>query len=84
MIWNGADARTVLLDPEGKVTLRAEGYQPSGVVNTPRIEGPGTDLQTMPFAIVIGTASPDPMMRRLCRKYAESASADWADLRLER
>ena len=58
MIWNGADARTVLLDPEGRVTLRAEGYQPSGLVKTPRIEGPGADLQTMPFAIVVGPAHP--------------------------
>ncbi len=75
--WNGADVRSVQLDPEGEVTLRAEGYQPSGVVKTPRIEGPVGDVQTTPFAIVIGTTSPDPMMRRLCRKYAESAVGDW-------
>lgn len=77
VIWNGADVRTVRLDPEGEVTLRADHYQPSGVVKTPRIEGPVADLQTTPFAVVIGTSSPDPMMRRLCRKYAESAAGDW-------
>ena len=77
MIWNGTDVRTVRLDPEGEVTLRAERYQPSGVVKTPRIEGPVADAQTTPFAVVIGTSSPDPMMRRLCRKYAESAAGDW-------
>jgi predicted esterase len=76
VVWNGEE-RTVPLDGQGRVVLRAADYAPSGLVKTPAADGPLSDFETTPFAIVQGTISPDPMMRRLCEQQAQRAVRDW-------
>jgi len=41
------------------------------------LEGPVTDLYHTPVALVVGTISPDPLMRRLCARAAERYLAWW-------
>jgi predicted esterase len=76
VVWNGEE-RTVPLDNQGRVVLRATDYAPSGLVKTPAVDGPIFDLDTTPFALVQGTTSSDPMMRRLCELQAQRSAHDW-------
>jgi predicted esterase len=76
VVWNGEE-RTLPFDNQGRAVLRAAGYAPAGLVKTPAVDGPLFDLETTPFAIVQGTTSPDPMMRRLCEQQAQRAVRDW-------
>ncbi len=76
VVWNGEE-QTVPFDAQGRVVLRTAGYAPAGLVKTPAADGPLSDLETTPFAIVQGTTSPDPMMRRLCEQQVQRAIRDW-------
>jgi len=79
VVWNTSDVRVVKLDASGRVSLRAEGYEPRGLVKTPELEGPASAANTTPFAIVMGTISPDPAMREVCRRHAETVTRNWED-----
>lgn len=74
--WNGAPAQTVSLK-DGRVTLNAEGYTAAPLRKTASVAGPMADVRTTPFAVVVGTISPDPMMRELCNQKAEALASEW-------
>jgi predicted esterase len=76
VIWNGEDTGTHTFS-SGAITLQAEGYKPAKRHKTPRIAGPVDDVTTTPFAIVVGTISKDPRMRRFCSLRAEAARNEW-------
>jgi hypothetical protein len=76
VIWNDAPARTMNMEG-GRVVLRAPGYEPKGMVKTPQCEGPLSDQMTMPFAVVQGTASADPVMQSVCAMQAKQIAGDW-------
>ncbi len=79
VVWNSADVRDVRLDAQGRVTLRAHRYRPTGLVKRPELPGPLSDVETTPYAIVVGTSSDDPDMREACRKYAQGMIERWQD-----
>ncbi len=76
VLWNGRDAGAQAL-AAGAITLRAPGYQPWKQHKRPELAGPIDEVTTTPFAIVIGTISSDPAMRRFCRLRAEIARDNW-------
>ena len=76
VIWNGEDAGTHKFS-SGAIILQARGYEPAELHKTPLIAGPVGDLTTTPFAIVVGTVSEDPRMRRFCSLRAEAARDQW-------
>jgi len=76
VVWNGEDGGLHRF-LGGSVLLRAPDYAPAKVAKTPGREGPLDDVRNTPFAIVVGTASKDPRMRRFCRLRAEQARDDW-------
>jgi len=76
ILWNNTDLRTVTMNG-GAITLRAQNYQPAVLHKRPELEGPANDLYNTPFAIVVGTISPDPIMRRLCDRAAQRLLAWW-------
>ena len=58
VVWNETDIRTADLK-DGEATLQAADFQPAPLLKRPKLEGPMGDVQTTPFAIVLGTSSPD-------------------------
>ena len=76
VIWNGGEPLSVPMR-DGKLVLRTRGYEPKGLVKRPELEGPVTDLYNTPFALVVGSISPDPLMRRMCARAAERYAAWW-------
>ena len=78
VFWNGKDVGAFKFE-EGGVTLRAEGYTPAALHKTPALEGPIDDVRNTPFAIVMGTISKDPKMRRFCRLRSEAARDGWRE-----
>jgi dienelactone hydrolase len=65
VVWNGAPARSIELR-DGRASLDAEEYKPVPVEKTPELPGTLFDLFRTPFAVVVGTISPDPAMRDRC------------------
>ena len=78
VVWNENDVRTVQLQ-DGKATLYAPDFRPAPLMKRPGIEGPMVDVETTPFAIVAGTTSPDPQMRKLCERHAQNLAYGWED-----
>ncbi len=76
VIWNGRFIGRKAFT-NGTVVVRQPGYQPSKGEKNAVIEGPLDDRHNLPFAIVCGTASADPGMRRVCRLKAETARDSW-------
>ncbi len=76
VVWNGDDVRTLPMT-DGRVTLQALGYVPGDLGKKPGLEGPLSDARGAPFAIVLGTISPDATMRRLCQRLAERQTRAW-------
>jgi predicted peptidase len=74
--WNGREVRPVSSDA-GRIVLRADGYTPAPLSKSPRREGPISDFTATPFAIVVGTASADPLMRENCRAKAQAEVDYW-------
>jgi dienelactone hydrolase len=74
--WNGAATQVVSLK-DGRATLYAEGYAPASLRKTPSAAGPLADVQSTPFAVVVGTASEDAMMRELCKRNADILAKQW-------
>ncbi len=76
VLWNNSELLAVPFI-NGKLVLRARGYQPPALCKRPELEGPANDLYNTPFAVVVGTIAPDPLMRRLCARAAERYVAAW-------
>jgi hypothetical protein len=76
IVWNG---RSVLAVPDasGSVLLQAPGEKLLPTDKRPGLQGGLSSFITTPFAIVVGTSSPDPRMRRLCREKADAFAAQW-------
>ena len=76
VIWNGTDARQVMMK-DGRISLQALGYKAGLLTKRPGLEGPISAATQTPFAVVVGTISPDALMRRLCERAAENFAAGW-------
>ncbi|HEX6739738.1 MAG TPA: prolyl oligopeptidase family serine peptidase, partial [Vicinamibacteria bacterium] len=76
VVWNG-DPRELVLR-EGRGTLTSSGAAAGGLRTRPGLEGPLSDVINTPFALVVGTASPDPLMRRRCREKADAFAEMWS------
>jgi predicted esterase len=76
VIWNGEDAGTHPFSSDA-ITLQVKDYTPAKFHKTPQIAGPIEDVTTTPFAIVVGTISKDPKMRRFCQLRAEATRDEW-------
>ncbi len=57
----------------------ATDYQRQASDKTPELSGPISAATNTPFAIVMGTTSKDPLMRRLCEKQALAAARNWEE-----
>jgi poly(3-hydroxybutyrate) depolymerase len=69
VVWNEELVEKPQITPDGQIILRAEGYVPGPRVK--KATGP------TPFAIVVGTISPDPRMRRYVELAARKARDGW-------
>lgn len=76
IIWNGTELRNEQMT-NGRITLRVAGYTPTPDEKRATLEGPISDAQAQPFAIVIGTTSLDPLMRELCVVRARELIQSW-------
>lgn len=76
VIWNGTDKREVKVH-NGMIRVLAKEYQASALKKTPMLEGPISEVTTTPFAIVIGTISPDSTMVKLCAQKANEFVNEW-------
>lgn len=76
VIWNG-EVDQVQPASDGVIVLRARGYTPGAPVKRPALSGGIANVTTTPYAIVLGTTSEDPMMRRLCELQADSMVRFW-------
>jgi hypothetical protein len=77
VVWNGT-ARS-LTARDGRLELRAEGRTPAAIEKTDRLAGPFEDAAATPFAVVLGTTSPDPAMRSACEWKRKAFVAFWRD-----
>ncbi len=78
VVWNGRRA-PLTPRPDGSVTIRSEQLPDSPLLKRPELAGPIRDVKTTPFAIVLGTISPDPLMRTFCERRARAQVDDWQD-----
>ncbi|HEX2949141.1 MAG TPA: NPCBM/NEW2 domain-containing protein [Armatimonadota bacterium] len=76
IFWNNAELTPVTLT-DGSVTLRARGYVPATFSKHAGVAGPVNDLYNTPFAVVVGTISTDPLMRRMCERAGQRMLAWW-------
>jgi pimeloyl-ACP methyl ester carboxylesterase len=76
VLWNGK-AITQPFSKDGRVTVRDAAYVPGTSAKKPSLEGPIADATCTPFAIVTGTISTDPLMRRLCEREARRMASEW-------
>lgn len=76
LLWNNTEMRTVSFE-NGSVLLRAKGYTPPTLCKRPGVEGPANDIYNTPYAIVVGTISANPLMRRLCERAGLRLAAWW-------
>jgi pimeloyl-ACP methyl ester carboxylesterase len=77
VVWNG-EARSMKV-ADGRLQLRAAGYEPAPGEKNGRIAGPIRDIIATPFAIVVGTASTDPLMKEIVRKKADAVVGTWKE-----
>jgi poly(3-hydroxybutyrate) depolymerase len=76
VVWNGSDVRMGPMT-DGRLALLAPGYEPAPRVKRAGLEGPIRTVTERPFAIVLGTTSPDPRMRRMCERLAQREVLRW-------
>jgi hypothetical protein len=76
VVWNGLDWG-VNLDAQGRVTIASASARPVAGGKRRDLEGSLSDLFATPFAIVIGTTSPDPRMQGYCREKGEALAQLW-------
>lgn len=75
VIWNGRPEAAAVKD--GRLELRAAAEPAAPLVKTRAVSGPFNDLANTPFAIVAGTISSDPAMRKMCALKAQAAVDNW-------
>jgi predicted esterase len=78
VVWNGVE-RTVSVPPGGEAVLAASGAneQNARAAKRPGFEGGLSRFMTTPFAVIVGTASQDPQMRRLLEEKADAFADLW-------
>jgi hypothetical protein len=76
VVWNGIE-RVLPFSGEDAVTLSADGDRTASLSKHAGLDGGLSNFITTPFAVVVGTASADPVMNRLCRRKAEMFQALW-------
>jgi len=74
--WND-EIRKLNAGTSGPIVLHAPGHVPQAREKCPHVAGPLRDLKRTPFAIVVGTVSDDPHMRRFCQLRAEICRSAW-------
>lgn len=75
VVWNGVRREAPLAS--GRLRLTETNYTPSALHKNPRRAGSMQDFACAPFAIVVGTASPDPAMVEACRLKASAVADAW-------
>jgi hypothetical protein len=75
VVWNGA-LRTVPAK-DGAFVLRSEAAAESPLAKSRVTPGRFNDVWNTPFAIVVGTVSADPAMRKMCEWKAAAAVEFW-------
>jgi hypothetical protein len=73
VVWNGQPYTVDRRD--GQLQLSSTKAGP--LRKRPGLEGPLSDVIATPFAVVVGTASPEPQMRQRCREKAEAFARLW-------
>src|SRR6185437_7294270 len=76
VVWNRSDIRSVDFG-HGSVTLDVAGYKAPVNGKTPARFGRMDDVFRTPFAIVVGTQSTDPTMRRFIERASDQIVAWW-------
>lgn len=76
VIWNGVTRSITARD--GRLELRAED-RTAALDKSTRLAGPFEDAANTPFAVVLGTTSRDPEMRRACEWKLKALVAFWRD-----
>lgn len=75
VIWNGRPQDVLLHD--GCAVLRVGEHASESLQKQAGREGPISDIIRTPFAVVVGTASSDPIMRLRCEQKAEAFRKLW-------
>ena len=76
VVWNGEE-RVRPAPAAGALLLTASAARDAALVKRPGLEGGLSRFITTPFVVVVGTASDDPGMRRLCREKGEIFAELW-------
>jgi pimeloyl-ACP methyl ester carboxylesterase len=76
VVWNGKE-HTTPVSKDGVVLLSTETNRTHSLVKRPGFEGGLSRFFTTPFIVVVGTASSDPEMRRLCEENAQAFAGAW-------
>jgi len=77
IVWNGA-AETADVK-NGKIALHSPTLHASDHAKTPGLPGSIGGIYDLPFAIVTGTSSTDPVMKALCLEKSETLVKAWQD-----
>jgi len=75
--WNGT-THSLGLSAKGEVRLDVRSEKGAPLAKRPGLDGGLSRIMTTPFAVVVGTCSPDPLMRRRCAEKAEAFASLWA------
>ncbi len=75
VVWNGRNL--VAPRENGRFRLSQPAAFRGGAAKKAGMEGPISDVIAHPFMVVIGTISPDPVMREICQAKADAFSAAW-------
>ncbi len=78
VVWNGRQAMDEVLR-EGQEAVTLSNDSAARLAKRPGVEGPISDLIRTPFMVVVGTSSPDPLMRQRCREKAEAFATLWSE-----
>jgi predicted esterase len=76
VIWNVNDIRETRVI-NGKIILEDKSYNPLPLHKSPKIGGMISDIETTPFAVVIGTISNDSLMTKLINNKAKEFINYW-------
>jgi pimeloyl-ACP methyl ester carboxylesterase len=76
VVWNGQPFKAAI-SSDGRASLSTPETAPTQLAKRPELPGRLSNIFTTPFAVVVGTASKDPLMRQLCREKAEAFTNLW-------
>jgi len=76
VVWNGQE-RLWPLSADGAASLTAPAARAAAAAKRPGLEGQLSSIVSTPFALIVGTSSRDPEMRRLCREKAALFAELW-------